>query len=278
MNAAQVVPSHLQENGSHEIYAALAESVCQASEATKVHSHGEIRAFDVTCRVAFELGISCEWDWDSANNFRGVVPVGRFTFSLPIDFQQLRVIDVSVEVLLDCFAVRSEPIRSDMRTARDSLAQITDKIEGAGRIAPSNVVGEDKFCLAVECDECASVAPFLQVIGRQVALLGVYEAPNFVRLKESRAQIPDVRIENLLALLGDSSQHRKNCRLVNASEPRDRAHADSFREERADSFGLFDFEMVIAERLLTRFRKSSFTAGTAKTLDLMALSVVLLAT
>ena len=105
----------------------------------------KIRAFNVAGRDVAGIRVSADWYWDYRRNLRRVVPVRAFAVRPSINFQKLGEVNIGPEVFFDGGNVTPKPVRSDLKSARDTLAQVPDKIVGTNRISLCHEVRENEF-------------------------------------------------------------------------------------------------------------------------------------
>src|SRR5436190_11635644 len=128
VNANEIVPRHKNRDGGLEMRQLLTESVCQASEAAKLHPNGQITAFNVARANVRLVGVAADLGWDCLDNFAGAIPLRAGIFGrLPVNLDELGKVDVRAEVGFDSVNVTSESIGCDLIPADHAEAIVTEK-------------------------------------------------------------------------------------------------------------------------------------------------------
>src|ERR1017187_4100945 len=115
----EIVPREMQTVCSPKVFPLLAESIRQASEATHLHSDGEVLALHVGRASLLGIGISHDWDLLRAGDIGRAIPAPLFFRSFAVDFNQLREIASVTQcgcyggnVGLKSISTNLEPMRS----------------------------------------------------------------------------------------------------------------------------------------------------------------------
>jgi hypothetical protein len=267
MYTTEVEKGHVQVNSGGQMFERLTESETQPRKTPQMRPHAQVRPLDVARADSFDLRVSADAYWDGRRHFRGVVPLRAFTVSRSVELEQLGEVDVRSEVFLDGRDVAAKPIRRDLESSRDALAQILDELIGADTFALCDQIRQDHFCFAVNCHPDVLVAPLFRTVAVQMGFLGVNEGPEFVRLHEARKNIPHAGIEKASGFLTDREKQGQNRALVDASSAGDSADTHSFKQERDDLHGLFSRDIVPSKGPLARLGESRFASRAAVTLD-----------
>ena len=270
VHAAEVEKGHVQMNSGSQMFERLAETEAQSRKAAKVRPHAQVCAFYVASADSFHLRISADAYWDGRRYFRGVVPLRPFAVSRSVEFEQLGEVNVRAEVFFDGGDVTAKPVRCDLESAGDALAQILDEIICAGTFALCDQIRQDHFCFAVDCHPDVLIAPLLRNVAVQVGFLGMDKGPEFIGLHESRMDIPHARIEQASRFIPDREKQRKNRALVGIGDARDSTHAHTFEQEFYDLCRFFGLDVVASERLLARLGERGFTGRATVPLDSIA--------
>lgn len=267
VHTAEVEKGHVEMNSSGQMFQRLTETETQPRKAAKVRPHAEVRSFDMASADSFHLRVSADADWDGRRYFRRVVPLRAFAVPRAVEFEQLREVNVRAEVFFDGRNVAAKPVRRDLESSGDALAQILNEVIRTSTFALCDQIREDHFCFAVDCHPDVLVAPLFRNVAVQVGLFGVNEGPEFVGLNESRANIPNAGVEKTSGLLTNSEKQRKNRALVRLGDAGDSANAHSLKQERDDLCSLLSRNVVPSERLLARLGERGFAGGAAVPLD-----------
>src|SRR5882757_1513370 len=131
MNANEVIKSHVERDSRFQVVQLLAERIGKPSKAAKVHSHGQIGPLDMAGRDSFNLRTSTDPDWYGVQNLRRRVPVRTLSPSFSVNLDELGVVHFRSKAIFDGGNVRFKSVRGDLKTASDSLAQITSENKGA---------------------------------------------------------------------------------------------------------------------------------------------------
>src|ERR1700683_435443 len=197
MYATEVEKSHIEIHGGAQMVQRLAEPKTQARKASKMRPHAQVGPFDMGSADSFQLRVSADWYWDRRNNLCGVVPLRAFGISLPVEFEQLREVNVRSEVLFDCGPVDVESVCRDLESASHALAEVTDKSNAIGCVSLSDKVRQNHFSFGINCHPYVSVAPLFRHVAVKVSLFGVNEGPKFVSLHKSRTDISHFVLEEI---------------------------------------------------------------------------------
>jgi hypothetical protein len=270
MHATQIEKRHVKIYSGGQMFQRFAKSKTEPSEAAEVRSHAQVGAFDVASGYSFELRVSADWNWDGGDNLRGVVPLGAFGISFPIDFEQLCEINVRSEVFLNRRPVGVQAIGCYLESSRDALAQIAHEVKAISGLALANKVGQNHFCFAVYCHPDVAIAPLFGYLAMQMAFFGMHESPKLVGLHEIRVNISDALIEKIATLVSNSQEQVKNRFLMYVRNARDGADTHTFQQQSGDLSGFLCRDTVASERSAAGFGECSFTTGTAETLDSVA--------
>lgn len=267
MYAAEIEESHVQMNGSSQMFERLAESKAQPCEAAQVRPHTKICALHMGGADLFELGISADWDRHNGFDVRGVVPLRTVRARFAVELEQLREIYIRTEVGFHRGTVPVETVRCDLESPDSALTQIADKFVRVGRNTLSEQVGNDQFGFRVNRHPHILIAPLSRNVAMEMGFFRVNERPEFIGLHESRTDASHQGIGQVPGLLADCQQERENRALVRSSDTRDRADAHAFEQERHNLCSGFSRDVVASEGLLSRLGESSFAGRAAKTLD-----------
>jgi hypothetical protein len=270
MHATEVKKGHVQMNRGCQMFERLAETETQSRKAAKVRSHAKIGAFDMARADSFELGVSADAYWDGRRYLGRVVPLRAFAVRRSVDFEQLGEINIGTKRFFDGGNVVSESVGRNLESADNALAQIADKIVGAGASTLGDEIGENHFRFGINRHPDVLVSPFLRSVTVEMGFFGVNESPKFIGLHESRTDFSHSGIEKVSTLLSHREKQRKNRALVRARNARNRTHRHSFEQERCDLCGSLCRNVVASERFLAGFRESTFAGGATESLNLAA--------
>jgi len=270
MHAAKVEKSHVKIHGGAQVFERLAESETQPREAPQMRPHAQVRSFDMASADVFEFRIAADWDRDNGLYVSGVVPFRPFRIGFPVEFQELREVNVRAESFLDSGNVPTQAVRRDLKSSDYPLAQVADKFVRARRNALPDVVGQDHFRFGINRHPHVTVAPLFRRVAVKVPFLRVNESPKLIRLNVVRADIPNLIVEKIPALLSDCKEQRENRALMRSRYAGYGANAHSFQQERDDLAGLLSRDVAPSKRLVARFRERSLASRAAIPLDSMA--------
>lgn len=270
MHAAEVEKSHIEIHGGAQMFERLTKAKAQPRESAQVRPHTQIGPLDMGRADAFQLRIPADWYWDSRNNFGGVVPLRAFGVGLPVEFEQLREVNIRSEVFLDRVPVDAQTIGRKLESASDALAQVADKLSTVGRVPLPHKVGEDHLAFTINRHPNISVSPLGGNVAMQVGFFRVNEGPKLIGLHKSRANVPHASIEKISGLVADREKQGQNRGFVDASGAGDGADTHALKQECYDLCGLLGRNIVPSKGPLTRLRECGLARGAAVALNLVA--------
>src|SRR5260370_39934971 len=135
MYAAEVEKDYVQVNGGFQVFQRLAETKTEPRETAQMCPHGQVGAFDVTCRDAARIGVPGDWDRDCSFYVRGAIPVRGFAVRSAVEFEKLGKVNVGSEVILNGRDIASHSVRRDLETSSNPLTQVADKGIGGHSIS-----------------------------------------------------------------------------------------------------------------------------------------------
>ena len=235
MNANKIVPRDKNRDGGLEMREFLTESVSQASEAAKLHPNREVRPLDMACANMRLVRVAADLGWDRLDNFARAVPLRAGVFGrLPVNLDELSKVNVRAEVGFDSVNVTSESVGCDLMPSDHAGVVIANKRVGAFGVTLPDVIGDQQFGLSVDSRPSVGVAPLGRVASVQAPLFGVDKAPDFIKLREARADVADAKIEKRSALLPHGEKQRHDGVEVGSGEARDGAEDEEQQEEPDD--------------------------------------------
>ncbi len=92
VNANEIIPSHVQDNGGFVVLQLFAVSLGKAGETVQVHPKAEIPALDVAGRDVARIGHSVDFGWDLFENGAGAIPIGANVGRALEDFDELGIV------------------------------------------------------------------------------------------------------------------------------------------------------------------------------------------
>jgi len=257
-------------NGGAQMFKRLAESKAQPGKAAQMCPHAQVGAFDVAGTDVFKFRVSANWYRDNGLYVGGVVPLRPFRVGFPIEFEQLREVNVRAKAFLDGGNVPAQTVRRNLETSDNALTQVADEVVRACRNALPDEVGQNHFRFGINRHPNVLIAPFARNVAVEMPFLRVYEGPKFIGLDESRSDISHAGVKQGAALASYCEEQGKNRGFVDASGTRYSPDAHSFQQERDNLRGFLGRDAVPSKRSIARLGESAFTSGAAITLDSVA--------
>ena len=118
MNAAEVVPSHIETNGMFQVLQFPTMSIRQTGETSKLHSEREIAPLDMRSRDVARVRPSILDAWDRPDYFAsGPVPFRSRDIVAAVELNKLSVVYIPAQVLIDGRNVPTQAVRSEEHTS-----------------------------------------------------------------------------------------------------------------------------------------------------------------
>ena len=267
MDTAEIVPSHVQGNGSFLVLQFLAVSIGKASEAAKVHPKTQVPPFDVAGRDVAGIRHSVDLARDLLENGAGAVPVGASIGRVLEDFDELGVVGTGPKQVLDRFEIRGITIGGELKISVNAISQLGNKLVSVIRAALASVVGKDHFTLRIHRNPQVRVAPIGGIVFVGPGFFGVTKTPNLIRLDELRGDRSDAGIEQCSRSFASTDHQRHDGVLVDLHEAGDSPDRHTLKHHRENLAGAVNVGVVSAERLFGRIGKSGFAGMAAVALD-----------
>src|SRR5579864_1917566 len=267
MHAAHIEKDHVKIDCGFQVFQRFTETQGKPRKAPQVCAHAQIGPFHMASRDVAGIGVSADWDRDCGFYLRGAVPVRGFAVRSSVQFQKLREVNASTEVLFDGRNVSAQSVRCDLESPRNALAQIADKLIGTCRVSLRGQIGQNKLGFAVNRHPDVGISPLSGIIRRKMACFGVDKGPEFVSLHKSRVNSAHSAVKQIPTLLTDSQKQRENRALVDASETRHGADTHSFHKQTDYLRCFFGLDVVASEWFIAGFGESSFAGLAAETLN-----------
>jgi len=239
MNADEIVPRHQNGNGSFKMREFFAKAVCKSCESAQMHPYSQIGALDMTRANVRQVGVSTDWGWDCFDDLGRSIPIRSSVVGFPVQFDELGKVYVRTKTFLYGPDVRLECVGRDLHSPSQSMAEVSDEIQGAGAIAPRHQVGNHELAFSVQPNPSVGISPFFGVSSFKVSLLCMHQRPKLVQLNVFGLDPAHPRIKNTAALLTDRQKQRQDCSLVGIREPGDSADTHTLDHQRNDLGGTF---------------------------------------
>ncbi len=124
MNANEVIKSHIDRDSRFQVVQLLAERIGKPRKAAKVHSYGQVGAFNMAGGDSLDLRTPAYLDWYSLENSCRCVPVRAFGFRSPINLDELGVVHLRAKAIFNGGNVGLESVCSYLEATSDPIAQI----------------------------------------------------------------------------------------------------------------------------------------------------------
>lgn len=148
----------------------LAESQAQARKAAKMRANAQVGVFNVARADMFQLRHSADWDRHRRFDSDGVVPFGASNVRSAVNLDELCKVNVRTVGFFNRGNVPAQSVRSYLKAANRSFAQVADKIAGTGSSALSDKIGQNHFGFSVNRHPYVAIAPFFRAYVEQVHL------------------------------------------------------------------------------------------------------------
>jgi hypothetical protein len=230
MNATEIVVREMQGNGGFQVRQLLAESVRQARQPAKLHSHGEVLPLHVASR-----NVACARVSDSHLGYRlrdpwwGVPP---FVVLPKVSEQlhKLREVHIQPKDFRNGLGVEVEAIGGQLDLISKASVQIADETHGVCDAALSDAIGRDQFCVRIQRNENPLIAYFCAVLFANLALLLAHERPDFVALHIAAIEVAQLRIHQLFTSLANGFEQAHDGVAVEARQPFRGANRAAFKK------------------------------------------------
>lgn len=267
MDAAEVVPSHIERNGMFQVLQSPAVSIRQTSESPKLHPECQIAALDMRSRYVARIGPSVLDAWDGSRYpARGTIPFRPGRIRTGIQFDELRVIDIPAKVLIHGRDVPAQPVRCKLEPSLNSLAQVLDERLRVRAFTSADVEREHHLGNAVERKPDVLISPLRRCARAKPSLMAAAERPNLIGLNKLSAEPAHLAIPESTAVLSGSFKQRENCSFMQPRESGNGANAHPFKHQRKSLCRCFGIG-VVRPKFGGRFAERDFAGIAAPTLD-----------
>ena len=272
MDSAEIVPSHVESDGSFVVLDFLAVSVGGTGEPAKVHPQAQVPAFDIAGRDVIGVRHSMDVARDLFEDFAGAIPVRASAGGVLEYFDELGIVSAGPEQVFNGLAVSAVAIGGELEIAMNTISQLGNELVGIARAPLAGVEGNNQLGIRVQRNPQVGVAPFVGIVLAEPGLFGVAKAPNLVGLDALGSDGLDAGVEHGLRFLSGTNHQSHNCVLVDVQSAGDGADAHSLKHEGKDLGSTVNVGVVASQRLGGGVGKGGFARVAAVALD-FALSV-----
>src|SRR5258708_12196277 len=151
VDTAQVVVREVQGDGGFQVRQFLAESVCEARKAAKLHSHRQILPLNKTCRNVFGIGVTLSHlGYNPRNAWWGVSCLRAVELAVVAKhFRQLPEVHVCTETLSNPHGVVIEAVCSELHAVSKALVQVPHEGPRIRTNALADAQRRNEFCFRV---------------------------------------------------------------------------------------------------------------------------------
>jgi hypothetical protein len=143
----------------------------------------------MACTHTARLGASASDTWDRARNPAcGTKPVRPYKVRSSVELHELTEVNLSSEMRVYCISVVAQSIACELEDSFGSSTQITHQFPSAASISLADVMGDNQFALAVECQPRPDTTPFFRATKPQMFVVCAYEAVQLICLYQVRAK------------------------------------------------------------------------------------------
>lgn len=233
MDANTIVVHVEQRNHIDMILDLFREGVGKAGKAAHRHPHGEVLPLDMAGGDEQRIGRPENLYFLATIAGGRAVALLRFRIVAKI-LDELRVVDLICKGINDRIHVEFKTIACELNPARQALRQIADELSGASGVTLPHKPGNRQLGLRIDCYPSPYVARYTLGgdFGRNVLLLGIAEAPDFIDLNLFGLDVPNSEILILSAGGTDFGKQAKDGGCRYASEPHSGANRAAFKQGR----------------------------------------------
>lgn len=271
MDAAEIVMSKIDTNGSLEVLQFAGEADAQPRESAKLSSHREILPFDETGRNVFRVGIT---DSDFGYNLReawwGVPRIGSIELpEIAKQLAQLREVHVATKRCFDRFPIERKGISSQLNfPAIQPVSEIADEFVGLLAGTLTDQKRGNQFGVCIERDVNPLITKFDGIAFSDVPLFFHQERPKFVRLNTSTGQVLHALVPEFFALPSGHDEQTHDGIPIQARDTLSAPNRAAFQET-ADRLNgkLRARKTRVSRQFHVRFAEGRFTGKAAPSLN-----------
>ena len=192
MNPHKVMMHVKQSDHMHVVLDLLREGVSQASEATHIHSHVEVLAFDVRSADVLGVGVTDTYDLFGALPLRRAVTFLAFRI-IAVNLYQLGEVDIFRERISHGGQVHLMAVRGQLDSIRQAACNVLKEVRCTPGIPPSYQPTDNELGLRFDGRIRPHVATDtgFHFLYRYLLLLAANEAPNFINLNTLSGNVAD---------------------------------------------------------------------------------------
>ena len=231
MDSAEIVPSHVESDGSFMVLQFFAVSVRKPGEPAQVHSKSPVPAFDVAGGDVIGIGHSVDFARDLFEDFAGAIPVRASAGGVLEDLDELSVVGAGPKQVFNGLAVSAVAIGGELEIALNTISQFGNGLVSIARAPLAGVEGYDQLGVCVQCNPQVGVAPFVGIVLVGARFLGVAKAPNLIGLDTLGRDGLNSGVKQGLRSLASADHQGHNGVLVYLQCAGDGADAHSLKHE-----------------------------------------------